>query len=130
MCLQAQLTILPLRCISAIFTFILHIGRPSSEVRALSGHQLFDVVCAALLIGAVACLQLLQPGIIYYWMKDITSEFLKIQVLFSALEILDKVREKGGGWVKGGRRGGGGIHSVVSVIACHGLPRGDIKIDA
>jgi hypothetical protein len=56
-----------------------------------SGAQLYDFLCVLLLLGAVGMLSLIKPGVIYYWMKDITSEFLKIQVLFTALEILDKV---------------------------------------
>jgi hypothetical protein len=57
-----------------------------------SGAQLYDFLCVLLLLGAVGMLSLIKPGVIYYWMKDITSEFLKIQVIFTALEILDKVR--------------------------------------
>jgi hypothetical protein len=57
----------------------------------LTGAQLYDLLCVLLLLGAVTVLSQIKPGVIYYWMKDITSEFLKIQVLFNALEILDKV---------------------------------------
>lgn len=57
-----------------------------------SGAQLYDFLCVLLLLAAAGVLSLIKPGVIYYWMKDITSEFLKIQVIFTALEILDKVR--------------------------------------
>eukprot|EP00878_Enallax_costatus_P033306 GHUV01036719.1.p1 GENE.GHUV01036719.1~~GHUV01036719.1.p1 ORF type:complete len:123 (+),score=33.20 GHUV01036719.1:290-658(+) len=57
----------------------------------LPGAQLYDLMCVLLLLAAVGVLSQIKPGVIYYWMKDITSEFLKIQVIFTALEILDKV---------------------------------------
>jgi hypothetical protein len=63
----------------------------SSRPSLLPGAQLYDVLCALLMLGAVVVLNHIKPGVLYYWMKDITSEFLKIQVLFTALEILDKV---------------------------------------
>jgi hypothetical protein len=99
---QASLTLLPLRCLRALYNVATSRGRPDSGCRLLPGHQLYDVIASALLVAAAACLTLLRPGLIYYWMKDITSEFLKIHVLFNALEILDKVGNKAragvGGW--------------------------------
>ncbi len=91
---QAALTVLPLRCLNALTHLLQPPPQPPLANRRgpLAGHQLYDLICAGLLVAAVVCLRLLQPGLIYYWMKDITSEFLKIQVLFTALEILDKVR--------------------------------------
>lgn len=87
----ASLTLVPLRCLRGLCSVFASRGRPSCGCRLLPGHQLYDVVSAILLVSAAACLTLLRPGIIYFWMKDITSEFLKIQVLFNALEILDKI---------------------------------------
>jgi len=81
----------------ALYSVATSRGRPDSGCRLLPGYQLYDVVSTALLVSAAACLTLLRPGFIYYWMKDITSEFLKIHVLFNALEILDKVGEEGVG---------------------------------
>lgn len=89
---QASLTLLPLRALRAAANIASSRGRPSCGCRLLPGHQLYDLVSAVLLAAAAGCLTLLRPGLIYYWMKDITSEFLKIHVLFNALEILDKVR--------------------------------------
>lgn len=63
----------------------------STRPSLLPGAQLYDLLCALLMLAAVAVLSQIKPGVLYYWMKDITSEFLKIQVLFTALEILDKV---------------------------------------
>jgi hypothetical protein len=93
---QASLTLLPLRCLRALLHAARTKGRPAAGCRLLAGHQLYDVVSTVLLISAAAALTLLRPGIIYYWMKDITSEFLKTSVLFNALEILDKVRRGNG----------------------------------
>lgn len=75
----------------ALFNVAASRGRPAAGCRLLPGHQLYDVVSTGLLVAAAGALTLLRPGLIYYWMKDITSEFLKIHVLFNALEILDKV---------------------------------------
>jgi hypothetical protein len=101
--LQGALTALPLRCLWAVWQALTHLLLPgrrshqagsssSSRPSLLPGAQLYDVLCALLMLGAVVVLNHIKPGVLYYWMKDITSEFLKIQVLFTALEILDKVR--------------------------------------
>ena len=37
-------------------------------------------------------LRLLPAGTIYFWLKDLTQEFLKLHVVHSAVEIFDKVR--------------------------------------
>jgi hypothetical protein len=95
--------VLPLRCLRTMWQLCSSLLLPSmrSRQRAAaagsrgrmvpSGAQLYDFLCVLLLLGAVSMLSLIKPGVIYYWMKDITSEFLKIQVIFTALEILDKV---------------------------------------
>lgn len=86
----AVITLIPTRALYAIGqgirSIFLHKKRPT-----VCGSQLYDVICFIILLASSWCLLLLKPGIIYYWMKDITSEFLKIQVVFSALEILDKI---------------------------------------
>ncbi len=40
----------------------------------------------------VATLQRLDAGAMYFWMKDLTQEFLKLSIIYSSLEILDKAR--------------------------------------
>ena len=35
-------------------------------------------------------------GTLYFWMKDLTQEFLKLHVIAMAVEILDKVRRGAG----------------------------------
>ena len=40
----------------------------------------------------VATLQRLDAGAMYFWMKDLTQEFLKLSIIYSSVEILDKVR--------------------------------------
>eukprot|EP00775_Hariotina_reticulata_P010750 gene10750-10906_t len=95
-----QLTILPLRCLRSFWQLLSQLwlpgpraaaGRRGSSGSRLTGAQLYDLLCVLLLLGAVTVLSQIKPGVIYYWMKDITSEFLKIQVVFNALEILDKI---------------------------------------
>lgn len=89
------MTVLPLRCLRTLWQLLTSASRKntggSSSSRMLPGAQLYDLLCVLLLLAAVGMLSQIKPGVIYYWMKDITSEFLKIQVVFSALEILDKV---------------------------------------
>jgi hypothetical protein len=104
---QGALTALPLRCLWALCQMLTNLLLPgrrsrqpgssgsssssSSRPSLLPGAQLYDLLCVLLMLAAVAVLSRIRPGVLYYWMKDITSEFLKIQVLFTALEILDKV---------------------------------------
>ncbi|GLI64125.1 hypothetical protein VaNZ11_007302 [Volvox africanus] len=57
----------------------------------LSGSQVYDMVCLAILFVATAALRAVRPGAIYYWLKDITSEFLKMSVLSTAFDMLDKI---------------------------------------
>jgi hypothetical protein len=103
--------VLPLRCLRTLWQLASSLLLPSSRSSSSrhhtaaaaaaggssrgrmvpSGAQLYDFLCVLLLLGAAGMLSLIKPGVIYYWMKDITSEFLKIQVIFTALEILDKI---------------------------------------
>lgn len=85
----SHLTLLPVRVVRAVQTW--RRSHKSISERGIRGNQLFDIVCLAILLAAAVCMCRLRPGFIYYWMKDITSEFLKIQVVYSALEIADKV---------------------------------------
>ncbi len=59
----------------------------------MRGPQLYDGFC--LLITACAAWALVEfhTGTLYFWLKDLTNEFLKLQVIFTALEIADKVCE-------------------------------------
>lgn len=116
--LQGALTVLPLRCLRSMWQLLISLSQSaivgkrsssSSSKAVLSGAQLYDLLCVMLLLAAVLMLSLIKPGVIYYWMKDITTEFLKIQVLFSALEILDKV----------GRAAGAGDCVRLSVHVLH-----------
>lgn len=40
----------------------------------------------------VATLQRLDAGAMYFWMKDLTQEFLKLSIIYSSVEIFDKAR--------------------------------------
>lgn len=39
----------------------------------------------------VATLQRLDAGAMYFWMKDLTQELLKLSIIYSSVEIFDKV---------------------------------------
>ena len=43
------------------------------------------------MVRQVATLQRLDAGAMYFWMKDLTQEFLKLSIIYSSVEILDKV---------------------------------------
>ncbi|KAL4429378.1 hypothetical protein ABPG77_005152 [Micractinium sp. CCAP 211/92] len=57
----------------------------------LRGDQLFDLLCAAMSLGVVLFLWNLNAGTLYFWMKDLTQELLKLSVLYTALELSDKI---------------------------------------
>jgi Eukaryotic membrane protein family len=54
--------------------------------------QVFDIVCMIIFGVAVLFLRLLNAGAMYFWMKDMTQEFLKLHVIYIAVELFDKVR--------------------------------------
>jgi len=55
------------------------------------GDQLFDVICVGIHLTAVAALRRLDAGALYFWIKDLTQEFLKLSIIYSSVEIFDKV---------------------------------------
>ena len=57
----------------------------------LQGQQLTDVLCVVMFALTFLFLNSLDAGAIYFWMKDLTQEFLKLQVIYTAVEIFDKV---------------------------------------
>lgn len=59
----------------------------------LQGDQLFDLLCVLIFASNVAFLRFLPSGTIYFWLKDLTQEFLKLHVIHGAVEIFDKVRD-------------------------------------
>lgn len=61
------------------------------RLAGLSGPQLYDLLCLAILVGVSWALISFHTGTLYFWLKDLTNEFLKLQVIFTALEIADKV---------------------------------------
>lgn len=58
----------------------------------LKGDQLFDIICVGMFMVTVLFLRHLNAGAIYFWIKDLTQEFLKLQVIYTAVELFDKVR--------------------------------------
>ena len=57
----------------------------------LKGDQLFDMICVGIFMVTVLFLRHLNAGAIYFWIKDLTQEFLKLQVIYTAVELFDKV---------------------------------------
>ncbi len=43
-------------------------------------------------LAAVAALRRLDAGALYFWIKDLTQEFLKLSIIYSSVEIFDKVK--------------------------------------
>ena len=64
---------------------------PSSREPRAQGDQLFDVICVCIHLAAVALLRRLNAGSMYFWIKDLTQEFLKLSIIYSSVEIFDKV---------------------------------------
>ncbi|CAD7697179.1 unnamed protein product [Ostreobium quekettii] len=81
--LQGVFTFLPIRCAKALSRV--------ARSKKLHGDQLFDVICLGIIIMGVWVLRHVRPSWIYFWMKDITAEFMKIHAIYLALEISDKI---------------------------------------
>ncbi len=84
--MQAVFTVLPVRFAKAVAALV----RPNKN-GGLQGDQLFDLLCVLIFAATVSFLRLLPAGTIYFWLKDLTQEFLKLHVVHSAVEIFDKV---------------------------------------
>ncbi|GMH37210.1 hypothetical protein BSKO_05083 [Bryopsis sp. KO-2023] len=80
--LLGLLTMLPFRC-----------GRDALFRRGpLRGNELFDRICLGIMVLGVAVhMKYVAPSSLYFGMKDITSEFLKITLVHLALDIADKI---------------------------------------
>ena len=94
--LQAVFTVLPVRFARAALAALRCVAgeRPGRRPRAggLAADQLFDVLCVLIFGAMFGVLRLLPAGAIYFWLKDLTQEFLKLHVVHSAVEIFDKAR--------------------------------------
>ena len=108
---QAVFTLLPVRvvvaAVSLVRSVLLGLAQPrgkssdgESDVNGgssgggsggLRGDQLFDLLNVGLFGATLLLLTRINPGTIYFWMKGMTQEFLKLSVLFTALELSDKV---------------------------------------
>lgn len=93
LCLDSFLgvmTLLPVRCALALQQLFKRKERQGKAFN-LGGGQIFDLLCLIILVSVTVFLRTVRPGFIYYWLKDITSEFLKMSVLSTAFEIADKI---------------------------------------
>lgn len=93
--MQAVFTVLPVRFARAALAVLRCVAgrRPGRRPRAggLAADQLFDVLCVLIFSALFGVMRLLPAGAIYFWLKDLTQEFLKLHVVHSAVEIFDKV---------------------------------------
>lgn len=88
---QAVFTILPIRFVRALQSVGAFDQRGKHRKMKLQGQQLTDVLCVLMFALTFLFLNSLDAGAIYFWMKDLTQEFLKLQVIYTAVEIFDKV---------------------------------------
>ena len=86
--MQAIFTLVPVRFVQAVYHLFVPIRGSKAGVQ---GQQLFDTICVAIFASAVFFLHFVNAGALYFWMKDLTQEFLKLHVIATAVEILDKV---------------------------------------
>ncbi|KAK9832284.1 hypothetical protein WJX74_005365 [Apatococcus lobatus] len=90
----AVFTVLPLRVLRGLSCLAGRLNitpRHGSKCPHLRGDQLYDLICMATFICSVGFLWTLNAGAIYFWMKDLNQEWLKLQVIYTAVEIFDKV---------------------------------------
>lgn len=114
-CLNAFLgiyTMLPLRVLKSLWVLVRVLfsrfgfctqpktgkfqGKGSSPKKAyksttLRGDQIYDLICISIFAVMVLFLWHIQAGAIYFWVKELTQEFLKLSVLHTALELGDKI---------------------------------------
>ena len=62
-----------------------------SKSTTLRGDQIYDLICVSIFVVMVLFLWHIQAGAIYFWVKELTQEFLKLSVLHTALELGDKI---------------------------------------
>eukprot|EP00891_Asterochloris_glomerata_P007670 jgi/Astpho2/7670/Aster-02552 len=94
LCLDSFLaifTILPIRAVLALQTLLMSSAGGGKAERQLSADQLYDLICVAIFGAAMLILYSLDVGVLYFWIKDLTQEFLKLHVIYTAVEIFDKI---------------------------------------
>ena len=89
------LTLLPIRFIRALRSISssrsTNVINNSNNKSRLKGDQLFDILSMLMFTVVVVFLYKVDVGAIYFWMKDMTQEFLKLSVLYTALDLGDKI---------------------------------------
>ena len=93
--LLGTITLLPLRCLFSLIGSRREAfgGRGGSPAAAslTGGGRIFDFLSLLILISVTLTLKAIRPGFIYYWLKDLTNEFLKMGVLSMAFDIFDRI---------------------------------------
>jgi hypothetical protein len=93
--LLGAITLLPLRCLLSLTALFKGSGKSipmGSTIRdQLGGGRIFDLLTLLILVAVTVSLKAIRPGFIYYWLKDITNEFLKMGVLSMVFDIFDRI---------------------------------------
>ena len=92
----AVFTLLPLRvgraAVSGVRRAVARTkGAPSPPPSAATAAALYDSLCVAVFAAAALALCAVPAGTLYFWMKDMNQEFLKLHVIFQAVELAEKV---------------------------------------
>lgn len=97
---MAIFTLLPLRGIKACWTLVQLLMAKTVRKKSksathtssnLRGDQIFDLICICMFSIMFTFMWHIKAGSIYFWVKELTQEFLKLSVLHTALELSDKI---------------------------------------
>ncbi|WPT14210.1 Protein TAPT1-like protein [Picochlorum sp. SENEW3] len=92
-------TVLPLRVAHVLWIMltgacgVVRGRKQAHDKRAmlLRGDQIYDLICICIFSVMILFLWHIRAGAIYFWVKELTQEFLKLSVLHTALELGDKI---------------------------------------
>ncbi|KAI8109005.1 hypothetical protein M9435_005422 [Picochlorum sp. BPE23] len=92
-------TVLPLRVAHVLWIMltaacgVVRGRKQADDKRAmlLRGDQIYDLICICIFSVMILFLWHIRAGAIYFWVKELTQEFLKLSVLHTALELGDKI---------------------------------------
>jgi len=90
----AVFTTVPLRALKGLSDLLRGVfARMDSIVEGplVRGDQLFDMIYMGMFSISAWVVCSLNAGVIYFWMKDLSQEFIKLSVIFTAMEICDKI---------------------------------------
>eukprot|EP01026_Neomeris_dumetosa_P060434 TRINITY_DN5699_c0_g1_i3.p1 TRINITY_DN5699_c0_g1~~TRINITY_DN5699_c0_g1_i3.p1 ORF type:complete len:642 (+),score=52.05 TRINITY_DN5699_c0_g1_i3:89-1927(+) len=76
-------SLVPFRAVKGVISLV--------RGKGIRGDQLFDIVCLFVLVVSSWLVMSIEARTIYYWIKDVTSEFLKLHALHNLIAIIDMV---------------------------------------